>query len=173
MMEKLKLSVWSYIFNEERRYVFLFSSLFFLLLFTETVVCKDENVSSGERRVSFTRTGSRTEFKLSDMSQRHIVHFSEEMKLKAITLKAGYCHLKGKAPAPLRPGPECRLCKHRHGVCVSSVNFTMSRYNPTSCSDNSGMTVLLSITKNLHLSCTKTDKEVVLNLEVRPASTQI
>uniref|UniRef100_A0A3P9H6D7 Interleukin-1 beta n=1 Tax=Oryzias latipes TaxID=8090 RepID=A0A3P9H6D7_ORYLA len=105
----------------------------------ETVVCKDENVSSGERRVSFTRTGSRTEFKLSDMSQRHIVHFSEEMKLKAITLKAGYCHLK--------------------------VNFTMSRYNPTSCSDNSGMTVLLSITKNLHLSCTKTDKEVVLNLE--------
>uniref|UniRef100_A0A3B3IDB0 Interleukin-1 beta n=1 Tax=Oryzias latipes TaxID=8090 RepID=A0A3B3IDB0_ORYLA len=125
--------------SSDLRYVFLFSSLFFLLLFTETVVCKDENVSSGERRVSFTRTGSRTEFKLSDMSQRHIVHFSEEMKLKAITLKAGYCHLK--------------------------VNFTMSRYNPTSCSNNSGMTVLLSITKNLHLSCTKTDKEVILNLE--------
>ncbi|XP_024155398.1 interleukin-1 beta isoform X1 [Oryzias melastigma] len=105
----------------------------------ETVVCNDQNTSSEERRVSFTRTDSMMEFKLADKSQKHIVHFPEEMKLRAITLKGGYCHLK--------------------------ANFTMSRYNPTSCNGNNGKTVLLSITKNLHLSCTKTDSEVVLNLE--------
>ncbi|XP_073333722.1 interleukin-1 beta [Pagrus major] len=107
-------------------------------LVEDTIVKTTVNFSAEERRSQFQRFGSVRQCTLCDTSKKDLICVSEEMKLQAITLKGGHRERK--------------------------VNFRLSKYihpegSPVSHS------VVLSITNNLHISCSMTDGRPALNLE--------
>ncbi|XP_032424766.1 interleukin-1 beta isoform X2 [Xiphophorus hellerii] len=101
----------------------------------ETVFQEAWNSFSG--KPLFQRCSSVCEVTVSDERQKDLILTTREMKLQAITLKAGNCDRE--------------------------VNFKMCHYSPPS-SINS-LTVLLSVSKNLHISCSMEDGKVSLILE--------
>ncbi|XP_023148907.2 interleukin-1 beta-like [Amphiprion ocellaris] len=106
----------------------------------ETVVKTDRNSSTrGETRVTFERVNSGTQFSLCDSVQKDIVQQSGDLKLQAITLKGG---------------------QYEH-----KVNFKMARYVTRCVSAADSQMVLLSITNNMHVSCTMKDDKPELTLE--------
>ncbi|XP_030598918.1 interleukin-1 beta [Archocentrus centrarchus] len=90
------------------------------------------------KRKHFLRANSEKECTLCDHWQKDLV-LSGDLQLQAITLKGG---------------------NYQH-----KVNFKMSRYNSSSVTPGDGLTVVLSININLHISCRKKDDNVVLTLE--------
>lgn len=105
----------------------------------ETVVKTDINSSTGQRRVTYQRVNSGKQFSLCDSVQKDIVQQSGDLKLQAITLKGGHYQHK--------------------------VNFKMARYATCVVSAGDGQTVLLSITNNMHVSCTMKGDKPELTLE--------
>uniref|UniRef100_A0A3B5MQM2 Interleukin-1 beta n=1 Tax=Xiphophorus couchianus TaxID=32473 RepID=A0A3B5MQM2_9TELE len=85
----------------------------------------------------FQRCSSVCEVTVSDERQKDLILTTREMKLQAITLKAGNCDRE--------------------------VNFKMCHYSPPSTINS--LTVLLSVSKNLHISCSMEDGKVSLILE--------
>nr|CCV66726.1 interleukin-1 family member 2 [Sparus aurata] len=106
-------------------------------LVEDSIVKTSENFTVGEKRSMFKRFGSVNLCTLCDTSKKDVICVSEEMKLQAITLKGGHCERK--------------------------VNFRLSKYIDTCQSE--GQPVVLSITNNLHISCSMKDGRPVLNLE--------
>ncbi|MEQ2289209.1 hypothetical protein AMECASPLE_030588 [Ameca splendens] len=105
----------------------------------ETIFQKGWNSSMGERTPTFQRISSEKQFTLCDIYQKNLIRNPRDFKLQAITLRGGYCERK--------------------------VNFEMSSYAPCSSSKIKDLTVLLSITKDLHISCSLKDDKVLLTLE--------
>ncbi|XP_041826236.1 interleukin-1 beta [Melanotaenia boesemani] len=111
----------------------------------ETIVERHWNASMEQRKVIFERANSLRECMLTDMSQKNLILDSncdeKHYKLQAITLKAGYDHLK--------------------------VNFNMSRYisKPGATAVDSSCVLLSVKGKSIHLSCSWEDEKAVLNLE--------
>uniref|UniRef100_A0A3Q1GGD9 Interleukin-1 beta n=1 Tax=Acanthochromis polyacanthus TaxID=80966 RepID=A0A3Q1GGD9_9TELE len=116
-----------------------FCSLIMDSVIEETVVKTDRNWSTGDGRVTFQRVNSGMQFSLCDSVQKDIVQQSGDLKLQAITLKGGHYERK--------------------------VNFKMARYVPLGVCAADAQTVLLSITNNIHMSCTMTDGKLELTLE--------
>ncbi|XP_069015889.1 interleukin-1 beta [Embiotoca jacksoni] len=105
----------------------------------ETIVKMVRNSSTGKTRAVFQRVNSVKECTLCDNLQRHVVEQPGTLKLQAITLQGGNCQYK--------------------------VNFKMSRYVTTCVSPDDGLTVLLSITNDLHLCCDMEEDKAVLTLK--------
>lgn len=105
----------------------------------ETIVKTDRNSSTGERRVTFERVNSGSQFSLSDSVQKDIVQQSGDLKLQAITLRGGHYEQK--------------------------VNFKMARYVTPCAFAADTQTILLSITNDMHVSCTMKDGKPELSLE--------
>ncbi|XP_028273673.1 interleukin-1 beta [Parambassis ranga] len=104
----------------------------------EETIAETTISATGQQR-TFYRANSVNEYSICDLSQKDIIHQSGEFKLQAITLKGGYQDRR--------------------------VYFKMSRYFPFRVCHDDGESVLLSVAKNLHLSCTMIEDAVVLNLE--------
>lgn len=105
----------------------------------ETVVKTDRSLSTVERRVIFERVNSGTQLSLCDSVQKDIVQQSGHLKLQAVTLKGGHYEHK--------------------------VHFKMASYVTRSDSAAASQMVLLSITNNMHVSCTMKDDNPELTLE--------
>uniref|UniRef100_A0A3P9PM55 Interleukin-1 beta n=1 Tax=Poecilia reticulata TaxID=8081 RepID=A0A3P9PM55_POERE len=95
--------------------------------------------SSGTRKPVFQRCSSVHKFTVSDEYQKDFILTTGEMKLQAITLRAGNGDRK--------------------------VNFEMCHYRPPCSSSIRSLTVLLSVSENLHISCSMEDGKVSLELE--------
>ncbi|XP_036972566.1 interleukin-1 beta [Acanthopagrus latus] len=106
-------------------------------LVEDSIVKTTENCTMGEKRSKFKRIGSVNLCTLCDTSKKHVICVSEEMKLQAITLKGGHGDRK--------------------------VNFRLSKYIDGGRSES--LPVVLSITENLHISCSMKDGRPELNLE--------
>ncbi|KAK5606622.1 hypothetical protein CRENBAI_017890 [Crenichthys baileyi] len=105
----------------------------------ETIFQKGWNSSMGERKPTFQKFSCVKPFKLCDIYQKNLIWNPGDFKLQAITLRGGYCERK--------------------------VNFEMSSYVPPFNSTINSVTVLLSIMKDLHISCFLKDDKVLLTLE--------
>ncbi|XP_035989344.1 interleukin-1 beta, partial [Fundulus heteroclitus] len=88
---------------------------------------------------SFQRFSCWKQLTLCDKNQKDFILNLKRSKLQAVILKGGY------------------------GDC--KVSFEMTSYGPPPNSSADCMVVLLSVTKDLHMSCSKTDDKVLLNLE--------
>uniref|UniRef100_A0A3B3VPP5 Interleukin-1 beta n=1 Tax=Poecilia latipinna TaxID=48699 RepID=A0A3B3VPP5_9TELE len=95
--------------------------------------------SSGTRKSVFQRCRSVHKFTVSDEYQKDFILKTGEMKLQAITLQGGNGDRK--------------------------VNFEMCHYRPPSSSSIGSLTVLLSVSENLHISCSMENGKVSLKLE--------
>ncbi|XP_010772481.1 interleukin-1 beta [Notothenia coriiceps] len=104
-------------------------------LVTETTVGTQSSSTTVTR--IFHRLNSVTQCTLCDMVQKDVVYSSDELKLQAITLQGGQGERK--------------------------VNFKMSKY--MTLSDGVGQTVVLSIGRDLHMSCSLEDGKATLLLE--------
>ncbi|XP_061589335.1 interleukin-1 beta [Cololabis saira] len=105
----------------------------------ETIFNTEMNTPTTTERVTFRRMNSQGQCLLCDTSQKNLIKDTRDTKLQAIVLKGGDGDHK--------------------------VTFKMARYAaPSVCQDN-GQAVLLSITDNLHISCSKTGDSVELKLE--------
>ncbi|XP_047229233.1 interleukin-1 beta [Girardinichthys multiradiatus] len=105
----------------------------------ETIFQKGWNSSMGERKPTFQRINSGKQITLCDIYQKNLIQNPRDFKLQAVTLRGGYCERK--------------------------VNLGMSSYAPYCSSTIDSLTVLLSITKDLHISCSLKDDKVLLTLE--------
>ncbi|XP_008421476.1 interleukin-1 beta isoform X2 [Poecilia reticulata] len=105
----------------------------------ETIFQEGWSNSSGTRKPVFQRCSSVHKFTVSDEYQKDFILTTGEMKLQAITLRAGNGDRK--------------------------VNFEMCHYRPPCSSSIRSLTVLLSVSENLHISCSMEDGKVSLELE--------
>ncbi|KAM4719598.1 interleukin-1 beta [Anableps anableps] len=105
----------------------------------ETVFQKGWHSSSGQRKPIFQRSRIMSEFMLCDTFKKNLILNSGELKLQAITLTGGYCD--------------------------SRVSFEMRSYRPPCNSSIGSLIVLLSVAKDLHMSCSMKEGKVMLNLE--------
>ncbi|XP_014889083.1 interleukin-1 beta isoform X1 [Poecilia latipinna] len=105
----------------------------------ETIFQEGWSNSSGTRKSVFQRCRSVHKFTVSDEYQKDFILKTGEMKLQAITLQGGNGDRK--------------------------VNFEMCHYRPPSSSSIGSLTVLLSVSENLHISCSMENGKVSLKLE--------
>ncbi|KAK5852205.1 hypothetical protein PBY51_023693 [Eleginops maclovinus] len=107
-------------------------------LVTETTINMIHSPSTQVKTI-FQRLHSATECTLCDHEQKNVVCGSDELKLQAITLQGGHGERK--------------------------VNFQMYKYITACASDGEGLTVCLSISRDLHMSCSMEGDTVTLLLE--------